>query len=153
MRKQLQQGFTLIELMIVVAIIGILAAVAVPAYQDYVTRARVVDSLTPTGDYKNKIGEAFAIDGLTGAKTAATAFAAGDNDTPAVSFTIDTNNGLMLIAKILQSDPAIKDQTIEIYPLINNTDLTATSVGTIEWKCATGTTDGVKAKYLPSGCK
>ncbi len=58
--KRMQQGFTLIELMIVVAIIGILAAVAIPAYQDYTIRAQVSEGLNLAGEAKNAISDFYA---------------------------------------------------------------------------------------------
>lgn len=65
MKKQIQQGFTLIELMIVVAIIGILAAVAIPAYQDYTAKAQASEAYTLLGGLKTPVSEAMASDAST----------------------------------------------------------------------------------------
>ncbi|MFN6171456.1 MAG: pilin [Burkholderiales bacterium] len=65
MKKQIQQGFTLIELMIVVAIIGILAAVAIPAYQDYTAKAQASEAYTLLGGLKTPISEAMSSDAST----------------------------------------------------------------------------------------
>lgn len=72
--RRAQAGFTLIELMIVVAIIGILAAVALPAYQDYTVRAKVSEAVINATSAKSLVSEAFQTDGLAGVKAAADTF-------------------------------------------------------------------------------
>jgi type IV pilus assembly protein PilA len=73
MKRTLQKGFTLIELMIVVAIIGILAAVALPAYQDYTVRAKVSEAVIAGSSAKSALSEGFQSDGTTGLDGAAAA--------------------------------------------------------------------------------
>ena len=74
MLKKVQQGFTLIELMIVVAIIGILAAIAIPAYQDYTIRAKVTEGLNLADSAKTAVAEGFQSNDVAGITAAATAW-------------------------------------------------------------------------------
>ena len=69
--KSFQKGFTLIELMIVVAIIGILAAIAIPAYQDYTVRSKVTEGLSLAASAKTTVAEGFASGGMAGLASAA----------------------------------------------------------------------------------
>jgi type IV pilus assembly protein PilA len=79
MKRTLQKGFTLIELMIVVAIIGILAAIALPAYQDYTVRAKISEAVIAASSAKSLLSEAFQTDSVSGLSAASAAF----NDTTA----------------------------------------------------------------------
>ncbi|MBP7580114.1 MAG: pilin [Vogesella sp.] len=138
--KRVQQGFTLIELMIVVAIIGILAAIAIPAYQDYTKRAHVSEGLSLAA----------------GAKTAVSEFYSTNNTWPAnnTSAGLATNTDIKgnAVTSVTVSGSQI---TVAYNSKVDSTSntliLAATaSGGAITWDCKTGTVD---PKYRPSNCR
>jgi type IV pilus assembly protein PilA len=143
--KTMQKGFTLIELMIVVAIIGILAAIAIPAYQDYTVRAKVTEGLSLADSAKNIVAEnamngAAALDtGWTGASTAIVASVA---ITPADGTITVTYNAVA------------KSVVLTLTPSAGGAPLAVSTVpaGPIEWTCSVG---GVAASfnYVPANCR
>jgi type IV pilus assembly protein PilA len=142
--KRVQQGFTLIELMIVVAIVGILAAIALPAYQDYTIRAKVSEGLAALGACKTSVAE-YAANKATlpadltaaGCASVATQYVAG----------IDVTTGTITVTTTSATDlgPAA-DKTVTLSPV----GFTTTGNVIATWTCAAGT---IAAKYLPGSCR
>ena len=176
MKKQLQKGFTLIELMIVVAIIGILASIALPAYQDYTVRAKVSEGVIAASAFKVGVADMFADRGVTGIAAYATEVAV-------VTTQADITNDKIAAVVITPATGAItvtmnEDGTtggisaltatsnnIQYVPTINGAALVDGTSGTISWNCkpaaaltASGETAVAAAttiisKYLPAACR
>lgn len=142
MKRAVQQGFTLIELMIVVAIIGILAAVALPAYQDYTVRAKVSELVLAASSARTCVTEAFQANG-------------------AVPSTIGSDCSIAVVGKVSSASvaTAASGAVINVIgaasavgaPANSNVTVSLSGVttgGTITWTCS-----GTPTKYLPSSCR
>jgi type IV pilus assembly protein PilA len=144
MKRSMQKGFTLIELMIVVAIIGILAAVALPAYQDYTVRAKVTEGLSLASSAKVTVAEN-AANAASSLDLGWTAPAATPNVT---SVAINGANGQITITYTA----AAGNGTIVLVPTSSGAALAANAVpdSSVDWTCTTGT---LIPKYRPSVCR
>jgi len=151
--KQVQKGFTLIELMIVIAIVGILAAVALPAYQDYTVRAKVSEGLAKAAEAKTTISEYYVA--RAGFPVDATAAGISTNvGTDLVkSITMGTWNastgGLLTIVMNEAKLGGSSSTTANSFQL----SVADTVNGTVIWKCKAGTSNPLPAKYLPASCR
>jgi type IV pilus assembly protein PilA len=158
MKRSIQKGFTLIELMIVVAIIGILAAVALPAYQDYTVRAKVTEGLVVASAAKLAVAE-----NASNGKNYNSGWTAPAGTTNVTSIGIAEATGIITITY----PAAAGNGTIDITPTSSGTGFTGGTAssstvptgGSINWSCATNgvalttMTGSVAAKYRPAQCR
>jgi type IV pilus assembly protein PilA len=166
-QKKAQQGFTLIELMIVIAIVGILAAIALPAYQDYIVRSKMSEPLAALAEAKTTVAEYVAANGKF--PTASTAFGLNTSARSAQSATLE---------QIAVTTGLVAGDTVYIAAEVdactwNGTDCAITAAttmgsfslsgstnsdGTMTWQCIPGggtasSEPEIETKYLPANCR
>lgn len=165
MKKAIQKGFTLIELMIVVAIIGILAAIAIPAYQDYTIRAQVTEGLNLMSDMKAGVAEWYAQEGSWPSSLLQIGISGSASDKSGKYVkSIQLTTGTLITTFGVQANSNIKGKTLALAPMVSRN-------GDVIWVCgkrnapstAIDPSSGASAnpsantnllaKYLPANCR
>ena len=165
------QGFTLIELMIVVTIIGVLAAIAIPAYQYHSARAKISEALTKVTPAKILVSEAFMTNGISTVAAAATEYnarATFEKQTRYIANMQIGNDGIITIMLTTNTNVGLPNdvlgKTLVLTPNIGGAKL-STTIGSIDWACASASANNaaakilvadlgtLAAKYAPSECR
>jgi len=157
--KKNQQGLTLIELMIVIAIIGILGALALPAYQDYTIRAKVAEMLLAANGCKTAVNEAVSSASDANVAAALPNACASQASKYVASVAVDGNGVITVVGQheALRGNTSASANSLALTPLLTgDTPLNGNSDGgkTITgWRCGPAPSNGLPAKYLPASCK
>ena len=146
--KAMQKGFTLIELMIVVAIIGILAAVALPAYQDYVARSQMSEAFVLASGQKGAVAETWSNKGVAPTDNPSAGIAAATDIKGKYVAETKVGAGGAITATLKSSDVAagIQGKTLVLTPTFPSN---SSDGGSVTWSCSST----AAAKYLPAACR
>jgi type IV pilus assembly protein PilA len=153
--RKMQKGFTLIELMIVVAIIGILAAIAIPAYQDYTARSQMSEAMSLASGARTAVSEVFQTEGDFPTSNLLAGIAEPGNITGTYVATVTVGAGGVITAQLKNEPPvitAIRGASLRLTPVLGGADgIDAGDSGSIEWSC--GPVGATPVKYYPTTCR
>ncbi len=140
--KRNQQGFTLIELMIVIAIIAILMSYAIPAYRDYTVRAKAGEGISLAAGAKQSVSETYISEGALPASNASAGLAAPGSITGENVASVTVGGSGVITVAFNTADTNLSGQTVLLTPDV-------TSGGSVEWRCSSALAD----RFLPADCR
>ena len=153
--RKVQQGFTLIELMIVVAIIGILAAIAIPAYQDYTARSQMSEAMSLASGARTAVSEVYQTSGDFPDNNTEAGIADEGNITGTYVLSVTVGENGVITALLRDAAPVIapiRGASLVLTPALGGgDDVEAGDEGSIEWLCGPG--GDTPVKYYPSTCR
>jgi len=156
MTARTPRGLTLIELMIVIAIVGILGAVALPAYQDYTVRAKVSELLMAADGCKTSVTDTVASASGTDVSASLPGACASATSKHVSGLSVSTQGVITVTGQALGGDTSSSANAIAWTPLVGSAALDSTNDGgkaICGWRCGPAASNGLALKYLPASCK